>query len=359
VTHVDADGVETVLVEGAGAANYSVSLTSPLALPSVGSVTYPADQVTPLPTGESIIIQRILPLLQPTDLENQGGYLPDVQEATADRGIMIDQQLQEQIDRALLIALSLDVDNALPTPVADYILAWNSTGTALISVVGPPLSGLPSPIADYFIAWDPTGTFLVSVAGSGGSLGALLDSIAALAPMAADRYIYTTAENTVAAGTLTSFTRTLLDDTTAGAWLTTLGITAFAQTLLDDTTAAAFRATLAVPYDHELDLGTPNNSVTAYRGVIGRAHTWDDAAAHVSSAGTATAAATGDQVFLVKKNGSTVLTVTYSAEDTDGVIAFSAGDVTWAAGDVLTIIAPAGIESTTLADVGMTFLSAA
>ena len=40
------------------------------------------------------------------------------------------------------------------------------------------------------------------------------------------------------------FALTILDDTTAGAVLTTLGITAFAQTLLDDATAAAVLTTL-------------------------------------------------------------------------------------------------------------------
>ncbi len=41
-----------------------------------------------------------------------------------------------------------------------------------------------------------------------------------------------------------AFSLTLLDDTTASAWLTTLGVSAFAKTLLDDASAAAARATL-------------------------------------------------------------------------------------------------------------------
>lgn len=41
---------------------------------------------------------------------------------------------------------------------------------------------------------------------------ALLAAVAALSPMAADRYVYTTGSDAVAAGTITAFARTILDD---------------------------------------------------------------------------------------------------------------------------------------------------
>ena len=103
VTKVTAAGVETVLVEGTGATKYSVTVTE---FPGTGSITYPEDEVTPLPTGESLIMKRVLVLEQQTDLENQGGYLPDTQEEALDRLVMIDLQQQEELDRTLKMPLA-------------------------------------------------------------------------------------------------------------------------------------------------------------------------------------------------------------------------------------------------------------
>lgn len=107
VVHVDADGLETELTQGTGGSNYSVDVST---YPGTGSVIYPADEVTPMPTGERIVITRVLPLTQLTDLENQGGNFPETQEAVFDRGVMIAQQLQEQLDRCIKTTLGSDSD---------------------------------------------------------------------------------------------------------------------------------------------------------------------------------------------------------------------------------------------------------
>lgn len=72
---------------------------------------------------------------------------------------------------------------------------------------------------------------------------AALASIAGLTTVA-NRMIYTTASDTYATTTLTSFARTLLDDTTASAVLTTLGVSTFIKTVLDDTGGTTARTTL-------------------------------------------------------------------------------------------------------------------
>lgn len=105
VVMVDGAENETPLSLGNSASTYSVQLLDS-DLPSTFTVTYPAQGGTPLATGFSLIIKRVLPLLQPVDLENQGGYFPDVQEGALDRLTMIAIQQQEEIDRAIKLAIS-------------------------------------------------------------------------------------------------------------------------------------------------------------------------------------------------------------------------------------------------------------
>lgn len=62
----------------------------------------------------------------------------------------------------------------------------------------------------------------------------------------------------------TAFTRTLLDDSTAAAFMTTLGISAFAQTLLDDANAAAILNTLALDADLATFSLPANTTISAF-----------------------------------------------------------------------------------------------
>lgn len=129
VTKVDADNVETLLVEGTGATNYSVSVSS---FPGTGSVTYPATGATRLATGEKLVMKRVLTLEQQTDLENQGGYFAETQETQFDRLVMIDLQQQEEIDRALKKTISDSAGSFKPMPskaeLANKLLGFDDAG---------------------------------------------------------------------------------------------------------------------------------------------------------------------------------------------------------------------------------------
>lgn len=136
VTKVDTAGVETVLSEGVTSTTYSVQITNPNFLPSIGTVTYPASGGSPLAVGESLVIKREVDLVQQTNLRNQGGYFPEVQEAAFDYDMMVDIQQQEEIDRSIKIPTHITgVSVDLPNPTAGQLIGWNGGATALTNII--------------------------------------------------------------------------------------------------------------------------------------------------------------------------------------------------------------------------------
>lgn len=141
VTMVDSLGNATVLAQGSGPTNYSLTVAS---YPGTGSITYPANvSGTVLPTGSKLTIKRIVPLLQSVALANQGAYLPAIQEGEFDYLTAIDQQQQEQLNRCLQLA---PTDPASPltfpsvTQRASMFLGFDISGNPIASL---PSSGAP------------------------------------------------------------------------------------------------------------------------------------------------------------------------------------------------------------------------
>jgi len=163
VTTVIATGVETTRTEGTGATNWSLSITD---FPATGSIVFPADLATPLPTTETITIKRVLKLEQQTDLETQGGYDPEVQEQQHDKGIMINIQQQEDIDRSIRVALTdaSGISSTLPSPTGagGKVIAVNAGVTAFEYV---------TPNSDTFISLPASSTdnAIVRFDGTGGA----------------------------------------------------------------------------------------------------------------------------------------------------------------------------------------------
>jgi hypothetical protein len=134
VTHSVAVGdgtfTDTVLTEGTGTSNYSLSVS---AYPGTGSITYPASLGTELATGNKLTLARIVVLEQQTDLKNQGAYKAQTVEDALDLSRMIDLQQQDELDRSLKVAISDNsgADFTVPSPGALKLWRWDSAGTAL------------------------------------------------------------------------------------------------------------------------------------------------------------------------------------------------------------------------------------
>ena len=138
---VTATGVEEERFAGTGATNYSLTVAS---FPGTGTITYPANQGTAIPSTEAMVIKKELPLTQTTDLGNQGPYLPEVLEQRLDRLVGMLIQQQEEIDRCLKI------------PITDATITNTEINT----------DGLRS--ATHVVQVDSTGvTFITAAASSG------------------------------------------------------------------------------------------------------------------------------------------------------------------------------------------------
>lgn len=72
-------------------------------------------------TGYTLSIRRVRPITQLTDIRNQGSFLPETHEDEFDRGRQVDQQQQDEIDRSIKLAESIDpatFSGTLPGTVA-------------------------------------------------------------------------------------------------------------------------------------------------------------------------------------------------------------------------------------------------
>lgn len=125
---------------------------------------------------------------------------------------------------------------------------------------------------------------------------------------------------------------------------------------LDEAASIAFAAkasaTALRPFDAAAFYpGIPTASAKLLRIPVGRAVTFP--ANFSGSKFAASANATGSPVFDVQKNGSSIGTITIAAGTTNATFATGGGTAqTFAAGDVLSIIAPNPADAT-LADVGV------
>lgn len=123
VSIVNADGTETTKTLGS---DYSVSSDD---FDLGGTVTM---KVAPLAT-EKLFIIRSIPIVQDANFRPVSGFPEEVITDGFDAGIMIDQDLQEQIDRCLRAPSFMDTDYALPRAEAGKALIWDKDGKRIVN----------------------------------------------------------------------------------------------------------------------------------------------------------------------------------------------------------------------------------
>jgi len=127
VIKADAAGTETTLSLGA---HYEVT--------GVGDATGGTIIVSVAPSStETITNLRQVPFTQETDLENQGAYYAETVERAFDLALMRDQQLAEELHRAVKIpASSDDTSGELSEALADGILRLADSADEIDAVAG-------------------------------------------------------------------------------------------------------------------------------------------------------------------------------------------------------------------------------
>ena len=135
VTYTDTAGSQTIL-------NTSQYTITGLNDANGGTLTYPLTG-SAIPTGATLTLERVMPYTQETVLSNQGAYYPTVVESALDYLTMLNQQLYEQINRAI-VANPADVSPTMQLPVAavraSMYLGFDPSGNlAVLSPAGTPV----------------------------------------------------------------------------------------------------------------------------------------------------------------------------------------------------------------------------
>lgn len=101
-----------------------------LGTPAGGAVTYPLVGA-PLDSTKKIMIQRIMPYTQDLDIQNEGGFYPEVVEQQLDDIVMQIQQIAEVQGRSVVSPPGIP-GQTFPSPEDNTIIGWQ--GTVLVNI---------------------------------------------------------------------------------------------------------------------------------------------------------------------------------------------------------------------------------
>jgi len=126
VTHIDSDGVRTLLVLDD---DYTVSLVSG------GASGFSVTTTDAVATGESLLIEGDTPHTQEIDFHNKKSFDASAHEYALDKLTMQVAEVAQNVDSLLRLPLDVeDVSLEVPAPEAGKVLGWNTDEDALVNV---------------------------------------------------------------------------------------------------------------------------------------------------------------------------------------------------------------------------------
>lgn len=169
------DAVTNQIIQTLNPGDYSVTgLGSSIG----GTVTYPLIG-PPLDNTKKIMIERIMPYTQDLDIQNEGGFYPDVLERQLDDMVMQIQQIAEVQSRSVVSPPGVP-GQVFPSPADNHVIGWEGTtlvnldpvdfvmqaleGALLLEAIELLLPGLPTtpPVTPYKL-WINGGVLCVSL----------------------------------------------------------------------------------------------------------------------------------------------------------------------------------------------------
>jgi hypothetical protein len=157
-------GVETTLVL---TTDYTVALNIDQDSNPGGTVTLVAG---PLATGFTLTITSDIANLQPTDLTNQGGFYPEVINASLDRATIQIQQLAGDVSRSIKAPISdgsPDMELPAASVRANTFLAFDANGVPTVQTAGG--SGTPTSITRQVFSGTGSQTVFTLASDPGGA----------------------------------------------------------------------------------------------------------------------------------------------------------------------------------------------
>ncbi len=131
---LDETHLQVLLLDAAGVSTEQILNTDYTVTGAGNPAGGTVDMVVAPATGEQLTIIRDVPLTQTHDYIENDNFPADSHETALDKLTMIVQQQQEEIDRTFRVAAAYETDMDFEMiPEANELLAWNSTGTKIIT----------------------------------------------------------------------------------------------------------------------------------------------------------------------------------------------------------------------------------